>query len=200
MSTFDFTFLSGHRFLSGWDWMGTPRLDDAVGELSHLPLKTDGNLIDDRRTTLPVQFTAQVHSLLAYAYFKKYTLQRPGDDAVANLLHAVRHASQAANWQFVSRAVLLAGFAFKGLLERIGIRLESFAYLSPLWRALNARERAVFGSGDQRSLETCRMGSCQAAKQDLRRCDGTCLEDCKPKYCSPLCFEKVGHGLASSPA
>lgn len=103
----------------------------------------------------PEPLKAHAHSVAAYAYYRKYIagqekLQeiahdakyypRPGmppaDDTVQNIFIAAKHATYAATGNFLSPAVLLAGFALRALVENLQLDMALLKEYRPLWRAL----------------------------------------------------------------
>ncbi|KAI0676159.1 hypothetical protein C8Q78DRAFT_1142808 [Trametes maxima] len=156
-----------------------------------------------------------VHSLAAYVHYKKYVASvverkqiatdarkfRRADkrgramDPVENLVLSVKHANCAVRMHFVSRAALMAGFAFRALAEALNVDIGVFKQYSPLWSALERRQlelskegRALTAVGPASRGECAACGSKRIEGYGL--CGGGCAEHLKPVYCSSTCKEK----------
>ncbi|KAI0351302.1 hypothetical protein OH77DRAFT_945101 [Trametes cingulata] len=149
------------RLLSGVDNQGVPCVPGTLHVLDPIVNPTfEGasfeELINPLHVT-PASYTVQAHSITAYAHYMKYMsnareLQAitarasqfpdvPKDrNSLEHLICAVQHAKYAAALQFISPAVLLAGYAFKTLALRVGVDPETFKHHRPLWRALERWE------------------------------------------------------------
>lgn len=161
-----------------------------------------------------IEVGVQAHSLAAYAYYTKYMAdrteleqirvdaslsQRAGKqsrpcDQIDNVVRPAMHANTAAKFQFISQAVLMAGFAFKGLAESLNIDIWTFKEYAPLWRALAAHEvtlprnwKAI--AGVRPPANRCARHGCAKGEPRFRlfACPGQCPKHMKPKYCSKEC-------------
>lgn len=211
-------------FLCG---LTTPGRTCAEGALDALaPLL--GSLIDSQEREGPqrmpsaifIEVGVQAHSLAAYAYYTKYmadrteleqihvdaSLAQRADkqlhpcDQIDNVVRAAMHANTAAKFQFISQAVLMAGFAFKGLAESLDIDIWSFKEYAPLWRALAAHEvtlprnwKAI--AGVRPPAHRCARQGCGKNESCVRlfACPGQCPKHMKPKYCTQECHVRYVH-------
>ncbi|KAI0765618.1 hypothetical protein BD413DRAFT_615531 [Trametes elegans] len=169
---------------------------------------------------------ALASSLAAYVYLFRYLtptnfdaggdpapppVERPWDaplDApLDNILSAAFHASSAANMQFRSQAMLLAGDAFRSLLAAVGLDGQRVYYprYAALWRALaqNDEERRLLAQAQERTrvaaggrvtgATECACVDCPVTNASggvLSPCPGACPPDLKAWYCSEKCWEK----------
>ncbi|KAI0653576.1 hypothetical protein C8Q70DRAFT_1034905 [Cubamyces menziesii] len=219
------------RCLSGWDTDGRmchegalyyvdpilfPKLD-RIADKNYPPPATPPGMT-------PPELSLRAHSIAAYAYVKKYYASLselemiacdakcyPREDAqinavdpLDNLLCAVGRANWLACMQFVTPAALMAGFAFKGLTERLGVDIEGFKHYRPLWRALEQREQELreaecnkrritgFSTPDPTACATskCPERRSKLYKAAVSPCPGPCPFDMKPSYCSESCRNK----------
>lgn len=163
----------------------------------------------------PEPLKAHAHSVSAYAYYRKYIagqeklqeiardaqyFPRPGippaDDTVENIFMAAKHATYAATGNFLSPAVLLAGFALRALVEQLQIDMALLKEYRPLWRALERcrKEWSAVGSPVFRMKSvTCAGTGCGAAttKGKPRFTCPACLYNQTPTYCSVECRHEV---------
>ncbi|KAI0822625.1 hypothetical protein BC628DRAFT_652678 [Trametes gibbosa] len=214
------------RYITGAETQGKPCEEGALFFLDPI-ISPKPDTIDDwdptaSTPTLNMEaLTVQAHSIAAYAYYRKYTAptkhleaiveestgrfarpeyQTHADDHFENIMNAARHATHAAAIDFVSPAVLLAGFAFKTLVEYVGIDLGAIPLYRPLWRVLERwlRERAAaeaeakMGHGvvEERPAGDCGARKCTStfawgADPVAWTCE--CASDVRPWYCNIEC-------------
>ncbi|KAH9893603.1 hypothetical protein C8Q73DRAFT_791435 [Cubamyces lactineus] len=217
------------RCLSGWDTNTGGKMcpERALFYLRPIinPTQNSGAAIDDCSSTTPPDrphpdLRLQAHSIAAYAYVKKYyatanefqmiayeALCLPRDgvqvdplDPLDNIICAINRANWLARMQFITPAVLMAGFAFKALAKRLGVDYEQFKHFRPLWRALEEREKELREADRQKKRPTgsslpglfvCAASTCPVKKPDMHHmvtpCYGSCPLDIKPSYCSDQC-------------
>ncbi len=112
--------------------------------------------------------------------------QRDPCDPIDNILRAVKHANAAAKFHFYSQAVLMVGFAFKGLMESLpGMHVWLFKEYAPLWRSLEMQERMLpLGWRDIPKVVPppgCLIVGCEGKVTDS--CRGNCPWHLRPKFC-----------------
>lgn len=113
--------------------------------------------------------------------------QRDPCDPISNIFRAVKHANAAAKFHFYSQAVMMVGFAFKGLMESLpAMDVWFFKEYAPLWRALEMQERTL-PLGWQNMLKVvpppgCLIVGCERKVTDYH-CRGGCPYHLKPKFC-----------------
>ncbi|KAI8985638.1 hypothetical protein BD414DRAFT_462211 [Trametes punicea] len=220
------------RQLSGWETQGRPCLEGALFFLDPIINPRVENIPDENLFTAetlarvtPPELSVKAHSIAAYAYYKKY-LASPEEleaivkdaqrfprqdeqcniqDPLENVICAARHANLAASMQFITPAVLMAGYAFRDLAERLRIYVSGFPHYRPLWRALEKRDQELLEEACMRmraggcvspSETVCAAMRCNATaggRRGLRPCTGDCPADLKPWYCSKTCREKDWH-------
>ncbi|KAI0326273.1 hypothetical protein GY45DRAFT_1329150 [Cubamyces sp. BRFM 1775] len=162
----------------------------------------------------------RAHSIAAYAYLTKYyatadeyqmiaydalCLPRDGGqidplDPLENILCAINRANWLASMQFVTPAVLMAGFAFKALVKRLGVDYEQFKHFRPLWRELDKRKKDLLEADRQKmrtkgrslpGLDDCAAPTCTPQNPGMYTlvtpCYGPCPLETKPSYCSERC-------------
>ncbi|KAH9857804.1 hypothetical protein C2E23DRAFT_720157 [Lenzites betulinus] len=213
------------RYLAGTEFENRPCeegalffLDPIVNPQREIPEDWDPATDSDGHNPSTEALSAQAHSIAAYAYFRKYmacpdelraivrdrsddrfprmTYQTRADDQLENILCAARHATHAAAIDFVSPAVLIAGFAFKTLVERVDLDLARIPLYRPLWRALDRWQRDLSaeetggGKAPERNEEACGAAGCTRTTQHgggPRGWGCECASDLKPWYCSKEC-------------
>ncbi|KAI0653579.1 hypothetical protein C8Q70DRAFT_599583 [Cubamyces menziesii] len=217
------------RCLSGWDTNTDGKMcpERALFYLRPVinPTQDIGTEIDSCSSATPPDTSdsdlrLQAHSIAAYAYVKKYyastsefqmiayealCLPRDGAqvdplDPLDNIICAVNRANWLARMQFITPAVLMAGFAFKALAKRLQVDYEQFKQFRPLWRALEKREKELWEANRQMKKPTgsslpgffvCAASTCPVKKprthQMVTPCYGSCPLDMRPSYCSDQC-------------
>ncbi|KAI9067908.1 hypothetical protein FKP32DRAFT_1588101, partial [Trametes sanguinea] len=221
------------RHLGGWSTEGRPCVEGALWFLGPVfNLQMDDFCDEVLSGTKPLPQMAleadriMAHSLAAYAYFLKYKASvdelaniakdaeeypRPDDqqnvvDRLENILRGVWHANCAASMQFITPAVLMAGYAFRDLAQHLPIDVHrDIKHYRPLWRALAMRDKELIAEGRLRlnaseaspKEDVCASSYCvrkarkfkveEEATASLKPCDGDCPTDLKPSYCSEIC-------------
>ncbi|KAI0630462.1 hypothetical protein C8Q77DRAFT_1160050 [Trametes polyzona] len=162
-------------------------------------------------------YSSKAHSIAAYAYLQEflgehiarihvmadammYPLQRPEarlGDPVDSLILAAEHANTAACLNFLSYAVLFAGFAFRDVCtDQLRIDPWKIKHFAPLWQALEQYERVTYDKmhpeGWQyahRARTRCAAPGCTGTTR-LIPCPGNCTFSNKVWYCNETCQKR----------